>query len=916
MNNLRLFPARVFAASILAFFCLATPLVRADDTPKSDSQADAATDNNKAATTTATPATSTPTTASTASTAKPKEPAYAALLKDAKPVSGLFKLYRKDTKLYAELTSAHYNTDFIVLISIARGIGQGVLMPGMTWKGEEDWVWKFRKSDDRVLIVRRNLRFVASGGSPQAGAVKNAYTDSVLFSLPIATKGPGGGDLVDLSTVFMSDLPQISFAMPGFAFSKDRSIWADVKGFSDNTELTVAATYASSGSRDLVAVPDSRAVTINVHYSISKLPKNGYTPRLADERVGYFVTAVMDYSKKSTNDRFVRYINRWNIAKAESSADKSPPKKPIIFWIENTVPFQYRKPIRDGILEWNKAFAKAGIIDAIEVRQQPDNADWEPEDINYNTVRWITAGEGIAYGPSRVNPTSGEILDADILIDADYVQYPQELYETYHGRGRPGEPTATPLESSESAGSSAPLATLDGDGFQCGCQLHRGLARELMLGATVLAAKPDRGEVEELIMQQLKSTVMHEVGHTLGLRHNFKASTNLSIDQLNDPDYVAKHGTIASVMDYVPANLVPNGARQGEFYPQTIGAYDYWAIEYGYKPLPGGSPDGELPHLAKIAARSGEPGLAYASDEDTRSVDPDPFSERFDLGNDPIEFARHRAKLVAEQIPGLVDRVTKEGDNFYQARRSFGILLATHGYAMDSAARMIGGVEVYRHHKGDKDAKPPFVVVPADRQREALKLLEEQVFSDKPFDFPPDLYNHLASPRWIHWGTTLTDRVDYPVHRVISIWQEYILGRLLSSLTLARLYDSELKVPSDQDAFTTAELIQRLTRTIFAELDDLKPADYTNRKPAISSLRRNLQRSLLERLSNLAMGNSGAPDDCQTIAYAELTALEGRIQDVLKNDQLKLDDYSRAHLVESAARVRKVLDASLQLSRP
>ncbi|MFP6612570.1 MAG: zinc-dependent metalloprotease [Pirellulales bacterium] len=841
-------------------------------------------------------------------TTKPKPPPHALLLKDAKVVDGLFKLYRKETKLYAELGSSHYNTNFIVLISIARGVGQGVLMPGMTWKNDEDWVWQFRKVDNRVLIVRRNLRFRANTGSPQAGAVQNAYTDSILFSLPIVTKGPGGGDLVDLSLVFLSDLPQISKAMPGFQFSKPRSLWSAVKAFKDNAELQVAATYSSSGSRNLVAVPDSRAVTINVHYSISKLSKTGYVPRLADDRVGYFVTATMDYSKKTHHDRFVRFINRWHITKADPAAEKSPPKKPLIFWIENTVPFKYRKPIRDGVLEWNKAFEKAGIVDAIEVRQQPDSAEWDPEDINYNTIRWITAGEGIAYGPSRVNPTTGEILDSDILIDADYVHFSQELYETYHGDAQPGD-----LASRKDL---VPLRDLERHGFDCRCQLHGGLARELQLGATVLARKSGPAEIEKLIVQQLRSTIMHEVGHALGLRHNFKASTNLSIQQLNDAKYVAEHGSVASVMDYIPANMVLDGGSQGDYYPQTIGAYDYWAVEYGYKPLPGGSPGGELPHLKKIAGRSGESGLSYASDEDTRSIDPDPLSERFDLGRDPIEFARHRAKLVAQQMPGLVDRVTKEGENYYQARRSFGILLSTHGRAMDSAARMIGGIEVHRHHKGDKDARPPFVVVAADRQREALKLLEKEVFKDKPFRFPPKLYNHLASPRWIHWGTSLTDRADYPVHRVIRMWQQYILSRLLSSITLTRLYDSELKVPSDKDAFTTTELIQRLRKAIFSEIEQLEPGAYTNRQPAISSLRRNLQRMLLQHLANLAMGNSSAPDDCHTIAYAELMTLENNIQKVLKKKQIKLDDYSRAHLSETAARIDKVLHASLELRGP
>ncbi len=153
---------------------------------------------------------------------------------------------------------------------------------------------------------------------------------------------------------------------------------------------------------------------------------------MADDRVGYFLTVLKDFSKKETDDdRFVRYITRWNLEKADRNAEMSTPKEPIIFWLEKTIPFKYRKPIRDGILEWNKAFEKAGFYDAIEVRQQPDDAPWEPGDIRYNTFRWITAGAGFAMGPSRVNPTTGQILDADIIFDADFLQFWKQEYETF-----------------------------------------------------------------------------------------------------------------------------------------------------------------------------------------------------------------------------------------------------------------------------------------------------------------------------------------------------------------------------------------------------------------------------------------------------------------------------------------------------
>ena len=406
---------------------------------------------------------------------------------------------------------------------------------------------------------------------------------------------------------------------------------------------------------------------------------------------------------------------------------------------------------------------------------------------------------------------------------------------------------------------------------------------------------------------------MHEVGHTLGLRHNFKASTWLSLKELNDPEK-AKDGMVASVMDYNPVNIVPNGSKQGDYYPTTLGPYDFWAIEYGYKQLSGGT-SGEVKELQKIAARSGEPGLAFATDEDTVSSDPDPLSNRFDLGNDAIAYAKQRAELANQLIPGLVERMTEDGDNYVQARRAFNILMNTRGQAMSYAARHIGGLHTSRSHKGDKGAKTPIEVIDPKIQRATLKLLEDQLFSAKPYQFPPELYNQLGPSRWRHWGTSTTRRKDFPVHDFISGWQDRVLSQLFSSTTLERIHDTELKVPADQDAFTTAELIERVTQSIFSEVDSVKKGNYTNRKPAISSLRRNLQRIYLRRLSSLAMGNSFAPDDCQTIAFAELTSLDGRIGKLLSG-KVKLDSYSAAHLLESSSRIKKVIDARLSLSRP
>ena len=863
-----------------------------------------------------------PTPAKPAADAKPAEsaaetkggkPAFAVVLKDATKVSGLIPLWRKDDKVYAELTDALLGKEFFVLISIAKGIGDSFLLGGMSLGFGDDWVWQFRKVDDNIQIVRKNVRFFADKGSPEEKAVDLAYTDSVLFSVPIVTTGPAGGHVIDLGSIFLSDLPQISQQLPGFSFARDRSTWARVKGFPDNVELEVAATYGSSGARDIDTVPDSRGATITVHYSLSLLPQNSYRPRLADDRVGYFVTALKDFSQQVDEDRFVRYINRWNLEKADAAAPVSPPKKPIVFWIEKTVPFKYRQSIREGIESWNEAFEKAGFATAIEVRQQPEVTDWDPEDVNYNTFRWITAGASFAMGPSRVNPRTGQILDADIIFDGDFLRFWRTEYETLTPQ------SVALLTGGEAHGGRR-------NGHCCGsCSLFDGHARETALAATALAAAAEGGlseaNKEKLVLQGLKLVAMHEVGHTLGLRHNFKGSSLKSLADINDVTKTAATGASTSVMDYIPVNIVPKGKTQGDYYTAKIGLYDLWAIEYGYRPFSAGSPEAELPELEKIATRSGEPALSYATDEETEFGDPDPFANRFDLGNDPLEFAKSRAELVAQVMPLIADRMTaKEKDGrmggYERVRQAFGVLLAAHGQAMYTASRLVGGLHTSRSHKGDANAPTPFRVVEPQKQRDALTLLEQQMFSAQPFTFSPELYNQLVATNWTHWGSNHPDREDYPIHEAILMWQSRVLGRLLNPITLERIRDSELKVPADQDAFTTAELLDRLTKSIMAEVDKTAPGDYTVRKPAVGSLRRGLQRQYVSRLSALAIAPSNVTPDAQSIAAAQLRSLEGRIGAVLAKDDVKLDDYSRAHLGELQARIRKVLDASLELSSP
>ncbi|MDO4558185.1 MAG: zinc-dependent metalloprotease, partial [Planctomycetia bacterium] len=859
----------------------------------------------------------------------PKDPPSAEdALKDAKAFPGYLNLHRKGDSLLCEVRSDQLGKDFIVCVAISRGIGQQPALGGMTlFANGEDWLWQFRKMDNRIYIVRRNLKVTAKSGSPESRALALAYTDSIIYSLPIITNGPNGGSLVDLTSVFMQDLPGIGGSI-GRSFDRGRSSWAQIRNFRNNTEIEIEATYAGGGGG---VVQDPHAATINIHYSISALPNTGYTPRIADDRIGYFLITQQDFSKKG-DDTLNRYITRWNLKKEDTSLDLSRPVKPIVFWIEKTVPFEYRIPIQEGILEWNRAFEKCGFYNAIEVRQQPDDADWDPEDINYNTFRWITARAGFAMGPSRVNPITGEILDADVIMDADFIQGYRSQLMRFAQKEKPEEKPAEekPAEGTWlPSGSQAAIAfdpyTRQGGGFHAihdphqgdpssrfdVCTLARAMTPQIAFGMLTLecATQPlGDEEVQKLIREGVKWVACHEVGHTLGLRHNFRSSSVWSLDEINDPNRDKTYGFTGSIMDYTPVNVVPFGKPQGEYFSPRIGPYDFWAIEYGYRPLSGGT-DGEKAELEKIAARCGEKELTFATDDNTDYPEPDPLVARFDLGNDPVAFARMRDEIVKQVLPQLVERVTKDGESYQWVRPALLALYGVRQQAALFASRNIGGLYINRAHKGNQEGAQPLTVVEAQKQRDTLALLNEIVFGEKAFEIPPELWNRVVETDWTTSGDYGLG--DTPIQSQIQAWQSAVLGRILSSTVLTRLSDSERRIPADQDCFTVAELITGLSNATFDELNRLNEGEYTNRQPGIHPFRRNLQAVFVERLSSMAMSSAG-PRDSGVVAMQELEAIGAKINSLLAGPA-KLDTYTRAHLKDLSVKIQRVMNAQMTI---
>ncbi|MEB3830443.1 zinc-dependent metalloprotease [Phormidium sp. CCY1219] len=871
------------------------------------------------------------------------------VVEDSEKLEGLFTLYHQEKtgKVYMEIMPEQLDKNFLAVMTLASGIGERGLFRGMPL---QDMLFYFKRVNENLQFVVRNVYFRARPGDPVERSLDRSFSDSVLSTLPIESKHPERESLlVDLSNLLINqrDLTGLSGIMPWFlgaSYSRDSesSYFDRIQAFPLNVEIECV--YGFSGGDEQVSaletLPDNRAFNLHVNYSISEVPvNNGYRPRLADNRVGYFITAYQDLSDRRSKETFVRYINRWHLEKQNPNARLSPPKKPIVFWIENTVPLEYRDAIAEGIEQWNKAFEKAGFINAIEAREMPDDATWDPSDIRYNTIRWSTAFESwfAGVGPSRVNPLTGEILDADILIDGNIVRSIKREYRSLVEREPSGSEMAFlgkmmgdrhPCMPAMGVSTDASLGTMQMGDRSMGeppaqvrafvsdmvekYDLCYGIEapQQLAIGAFGLSvfhnALPSGEEMEQYINQYLTFLTAHEVGHTLGLRHNFHGSTMLQPEELHDTTITRSQGLVASVMDYVPVNLAGPDREQGDFYPVVVGPYDEWAIEYGYKPLNAMIPAMERRELEEIAARAGEdPHLAYAPDEDTMDI-LNPAANAFDLSGDMVKYSEWQLENAREMWERLDKRYPVTGESFSEVRRMFDMVFFYYFRNAMNATLYVGGQWFNRNH-ADGNGRLPFQPISVEKQRQSLALLQQYVFDKDALHFSAQLLNKLAPDRWYHWGSLpVVFPLDYPIHQRINLLQGIVLRSLLSYPRLMRLQDLELKA-SPGEALTIQELFDTLQTGIWTEA--IEPEDDMGE---ISSVRRDLQRDHLAMMMAMVLRKAQVPDEARTLAWYNLQQLRQQLDRTLDKRGDNLDTATKAHLAESIHRIDKTLEAQLQ----
>ncbi|MCH1440548.1 MAG: DUF5117 domain-containing protein, partial [Rubripirellula sp.] len=329
---------------------------------------------------------------------------------------GLFSLWKKDkdAQLLGELPKNFMGKNYFIALTVSSGDKYAGLQSG-------DWVVQWRRYGDRLALIAPNLDIRATGDAESKASVKRLFTDRVLLDVAILALGPSGGPVIDLDSLLVGNASRFFGSSVRISNSRITKL-ASAKVFPGNVEVAFEIVGGSG-----------RLQTI--HYSFSEVPSAtaGYKPREADERIGYFTTSFSDLSRYEDDDTRVRYINRWKLQKRDASLQLSPPKEPIRFYVEHTAPVRYRRWIKAGVDYWNKAFEKVGLIDAIVIEYQDAQSgvhmEKDPEDVRYNFIRWLNNDVGTAIGPSRVHPSTGEILDADIILTDGWIRHFNYNYE-------------------------------------------------------------------------------------------------------------------------------------------------------------------------------------------------------------------------------------------------------------------------------------------------------------------------------------------------------------------------------------------------------------------------------------------------------------------------------------------------------
>jgi hypothetical protein len=578
---------------------------------------------------------------------------------------GFVPIYWDDENAHVYLEIANLNEDFLYLTSLPAGLGSNDIGLDRGLLGGERIV-RFERVGRRVFIVQPNLDFRAvSESAAERRAVTDAFATSIMWGFDIIAR-TDERVLVDATEFVVRDAMDVATRLKrsgqgSFSLDKNRSMpWADgVKAFPDNTELEARVTFSSNDPGGYVreVAADADAVTLRIRQSLIRLPDNDYTPRKFDPRGGFGSTTFVDFARPIGEEKEVRYIARHRLKKTDPSKASSPVVEPIVYYLDPGTPEPVRSALLEGGRWWAEAFEAAGFQDAYRVEMLPDGAD--PLDVRYNVIQWVhRSTRGWSYGNSVSDPRTGEIIKGHVSLGSLRVR------QDY-------------------------------------------LIAEGLLAPYVDGKVPADDKMLQMSLARIRQLSAHEIGHTLGISHNFAASVSGR----------------ASVMDY-PAPLATvttdGNVTVADAYDTGIGEWDKVTIAFGYSEFPAGTnKDAALETILQGGRRA---GLQYITDTDARALGgAHPDAHLWDNGSDPIASLDNEMDVRQVALSRFSEDVIRNGRPMATLEEALVPLYLRHRYQIEAVSKLIGGLR-YEYSLRGSDANPPSPVV-GNRQRDAVRAL-------------------------------------------------------------------------------------------------------------------------------------------------------------------------------------------------
>lgn len=757
---------------------------------------------------------------------------------EAKSDPGVFTVHKVDEKYYFEIPAAALGREMLWDTEIAEisstGGGFGKPFGGMP---VADRIVRWTRRNNKVYLrnVDHSLRSDEKGAIDRA--VEAATLEPIIMAFDVEAEGKDKSAVIDVTRLLSSNVMEFSItgSMGGGSVDASRSYIDRVKSFPTNIEARTFYTVSGGGGGGPL-IPGLRrgggasSVSAVAHYSLVLLPEKPMMGRLFDSRVGFFAQPFQDVGRPENRVVDREYIARYRLEKKDPSAPISEPVKPIVYYVSREIPEKWRPWIRKGVEDWQAAFERAGFKNAIIAKDAPtveQDPNWDPEDARYSVIRWAPTETENAMGPHVHDPRSGEIISAHIIVWHNVLKLAEQWYFVQ----------VAPLDK---RAQSLPMP-------------------------------------ESLVGEALRYIVCHEVGHTLGLRHNHKASSFYTCAQLRSREFTEKYGDEASIMDYGRFNYVAQPGDNARLIP-ILGPYDYFAIEWGYKPLPGAKkPDDEKSALDSIAARQiSNPMLRFGGENANASVDPTVQTE--DLGSDPVEATRYGLKNIARVAKLLIPATTKFGEDYSLLQELYDQMMGQRMRELFHVVKLVGGVIETDYHagRGEEVFKP---VVRA-KQAEAVKFL-----LDNAFQTPADLLIPAVLRRIEPSGVQ---------DRVLNT-QRVILSGLLSEVRVKRMLDNQMLLPGQ--SYTVAEMVSALQDGIWSELNQPKPI--------VDLYRRNLQRAYLETYKGRLVGDGATQTDLRPLGTGALKRLAVTIDKAIPRSG---DPVTALHLQDCRKQIERILN--------